>query len=202
MRTAVAVCRLESMRILVIGASGVIGGAVVQVLQERGHDVVPASRSGNVKVDMEDVSSIGPALESAGDLDAVVCCAASGRVMSLADPDDFRDGVNGKLYGQVTLVREALRRLRDGGCVTITSGYYDGPDAAFGALVNSGLEAFVAAAAVDMPRELRLNTVSPGAVKESSWGTNNPAAIPVADVARTYLRAVEGEMTGQCLAIR
>jgi hypothetical protein len=60
----------------------------------------------------------------------------------------------------------------------------------------------VAAAATDMPRGLRLNTVSPGAVKETPWGEGNPAVIPVSDVTRTYVRAVEGLMTGQCLAIR
>jgi NAD(P)-dependent dehydrogenase (short-subunit alcohol dehydrogenase family) len=105
------------------------------------------------------------------------------------------------LYGQVKLVMEATRRLNDGGCATITSGYYAGQDSAFGALVNSGLEAFVAAAAADMPRGLRLNTVSPGAVRESPWG-DDASGVPVADVARAYLRAVEGAMTGECLSIR
>lgn len=190
------------MKVLVIGASGVIGGAVVHALADNGHEVVAASRRGPVTVDMEDLDAIGPALDTVDGLDAVVCCAASGGVMPLLASEDFRDGVVGKLFGQVMLVRQAVPRLADGGCVTITSGFYDGPDAAFGALVNSGLEAFVAAAAVDLPRGLRLNTVSPGAVRESAWGADNPAAIPVADVARTYLRAVEGAMNGQCLAIR
>jgi NAD(P)-dependent dehydrogenase (short-subunit alcohol dehydrogenase family) len=67
--------------------------------------------------------------------------------------------------------------------------------------VNAGLEAFVRAAAVEMPRRLRLNVVSPGWVKESLMmvGMDASSGTAASDVARAYVDAVEGAMNGEIL---
>jgi NAD(P)-dependent dehydrogenase (short-subunit alcohol dehydrogenase family) len=136
-------------------------------------------------------------------VDAVVCCAASGRLTPLADESDerFTAGLETKLLGQVRLVRRALHHLRDGGSVTITSGRFDQPTpgGAFGALVNSGLEAFVEAAAVELP--LRVNAVSPGWVTETlvALGMDGAEGTPASVVAKAYVEAVEGSMRGRTL---
>ncbi|WP_433176253.1 short chain dehydrogenase [Actinoallomurus sp. CA-150999] len=196
------------MKILVIGATGTIGSTAAAVLESGGHEVVRASRNGPVTVDMTDPASIEAALMSVSDLDAVVCCAASGRLTPLASAsdEDFTAGLHGKLLGQVTLVRRALHLVRDGGSITLTSGVFDEPTpgGAFGALVNAGLGAFVEAAAIEMPRGLRLNAVSPGWVSETlkAMGEDGSQGTPATEVAHAYLRAIEGTMRGQILIPR
>jgi NAD(P)-dependent dehydrogenase (short-subunit alcohol dehydrogenase family) len=187
------------MRTLVIGASGTIGRAVAAALTARGHEVVPASRP---HVDLADPDTASAVMST---VDAVVCCGASGRLTPLADRSDeeFTTSLDTKLLGQVHLVRRALHHLPDGGSVTITSGRFDRPTpgGAFGALVNSGLEAFVRAAAAELPRGLRVNVVSPGWVSETltSLGMTGVDGTPAAEVARAYVEAVEGTMTGTVL---
>lgn len=194
------------MKILVIGATGTIGGAVADALAER-HEVVRASRRGPVRVDMADTASIDALFAGVGhdQLDAVVCCAASGGLTPLDAPSDdrFWSGLDGKLIGQVNLVRRALAHVRDGGSVTLTSGRFTEPvpGSSLGYLVNAGLEAFVHAAATEMPRGIRLNAVSPGWVRETlvTLGMDPSTGTPAADVARVYVDAVEGDAHGQTL---
>jgi NAD(P)-dependent dehydrogenase (short-subunit alcohol dehydrogenase family) len=189
------------MKIIVIGATGTIGAAVAAALEQR-HEVVRASRSGSPSVDMEDRASIAALLAATGPVDAVVCCAASARMAPLDAPDEtFLHGLRGKLLGQVALLRLALPHLRDGGSVTLTAGTFDPPmeGAAFGALVNAGLEAFVRAAALELPRGLRVNAVSPGWVRETLAAMGRDGGTPAADIAGAYVAAVEGSAQGQVI---
>jgi len=189
------------VKIIVIGATGTIGAAVAAALEDR-HEVVRASRSGSPSVELEDPASIAALLAAAGTVDAVVCCAASARMAPLDAPDEaFLSGLQGKLLGQVALLRLALPYLRDGGSITLTAGTFDPPmaGAAFGALVNAGLEAFIRAAALELPRGLRVNAVSPGWVRETLRAMGRDGGTPAADVARAYVAAVEGSAQGQVI---
>ncbi|MDT0342180.1 short chain dehydrogenase [Streptomyces litchfieldiae] len=194
------------MRILVIGATGTIGRAVTAAFGEAGHEVVRASRGAaepELRVDMADPASVAALLAAVGEVDAVVCCAASGALVRITEGADaeFLTGLDGKLLGQVLLVRQALRWVRDGGSVTLTSGVFDEPlpGASFGALVNAGLEAFVAAVAGEMPRGIRVNAVGPGWVAETLalLGRDPAAGTPVAGVAGAYVAAVSGTARGR-----
>ena len=140
------------MKVLVIGATGTIGSAVADALAVR-HEVIRVSRP---DVDLNDPRTFAAVLDA--DLDAIVCCAASAPLIALSD-DRFVGSIGAKLIGQVELVRAALGALNDGGSITVTSGKIPEalPGSAGGALVNAGLEAFVAAAAVETPRGLRIN---------------------------------------------
>ncbi|MFC7584639.1 SDR family oxidoreductase [Nonomuraea antimicrobica] len=112
--------------------------------------------------------------EEVGPVDAVVACAASGAMTPLSGTSDadFWNGLQGKLVGQVNLVRRALAHLPRGGSVTLTSGRFAEPvpGSALGHLVNAGLEAFVHAAAIESPPGVRLNVVSPGWIRETLLG--------------------------------
>lgn len=194
------------MKILVIGATGTIGSAVADALAAR-HEVVRASRRSPARVDMADAASIDALFAQVGEVDAVVCCAASGGLTPLDAPSDtdFWNGLDGKLIGQVNLVRRALTHVRDGGSVTLTSGRFAEPipGSSLGHLVNAGLEAFVHAAATEMPRGVRLNTVSPGWVRETLLTLDmDPApGTPVTEVARVYVEAMEGTAHGGTLTV-
>jgi NAD(P)-dependent dehydrogenase (short-subunit alcohol dehydrogenase family) len=189
------------VKVVVIGASGTIGGAVAEALERR-HQVVRASRGGQPRVDLGDTGSIAGLFDAVGGVDAVVCCAASAPLTPLTD-EEFERSLRAKLFGQVALVRHAVGRLADGGSITLTSGKIPEatPGSAGGALVNAGLEAFVAAAAVEMPRGIRVNAVSPGWVAETleQLGMESSDGTPVRAVARAYVDAVEGDAQSRTL---
>ena len=191
--------------IVVIGATGTIGQAVAQALEDAGHRVHRASRHGSVQVDIEDPASIEALFDRLPDVDAVVSTAgraAFGNTRD-ADDEDFELGLRSKLMGQVNLVRIAARRLGPGASVTLTSGILGttpGPNTAPVALVNAGLEGFVRAAAKDLTPGPRINIVSPPFVRETALSMGmGPMGMPAAQVARSYVEAVQGAQTGQSL---
>jgi NAD(P)-dependent dehydrogenase (short-subunit alcohol dehydrogenase family) len=189
------------MKVIVVGATGTIGSAVAAALDSR-HEVIRASRRGGVGIDLAYPASVAALFESVPDADAVVSCAASAPLTPLAD-ERFIPSLDGKLLGQVQLTRQAARSLRDGGSITLTSGRIPEatPGSAGGALVNAGIEAFVKAAAIEMPRGLRLNAVSPGWVRETlvELGMDATDGTPVEVVARAYMEAVEGTIQGETI---
>ncbi|MFG1810444.1 short chain dehydrogenase [Streptomyces sp. NPDC049040] len=192
------------MNVLVIGATGTIGGAVAGAL-ETSHQVMRASRGGPLKVDLEDPASLDALFDQVADLDAVVCCAAGGPRVDFASATDeeIAAGVRGKLLGQVALAQRAVRHLRDGGSVTLTGGTFTAPLAggSLGALINTGLEGFVRNLSAEVPRSLRINLISPGWVKETldGMGADSTDGTPVSEVARAYVDAVEGTMQGRTI---
>lgn len=200
--TARASGSLVRMKIIVIGATGTLGSAVARQLEDRGHEVIRAARRGPVRVDLTDPASLDALFASVREVDAVICCAASGRLTPLDSPsdDDFTAGLQGKLLGQVQLARRAIHHLRDGGATILTSGTFDKPTpgGAFGALVNAGLDAFARAAAVELPRGLRLITVSPGWIAETlaEMGLDPSEGTPVTEVARQYVSHIDALTSG------
>ncbi|MFN7131448.1 MAG: short chain dehydrogenase [Myxococcales bacterium] len=193
------------MRILVVGATGTIGKAVAEALAGR-HEVVRASRHGEVKLDLEAPHTLSDALRGAGPLDAVVCCAGNARFKPLEQlgDEDFAYSLRSKLMGQVNLARAAFGVLRDGGSVTLTSGVLarkPSPGSAAISVVNAGVEAFARAAALELPRGLRINVVSPPWVSETlkAMGMDPSGGLPAERVARAYVEAVEGRRQGETL---
>jgi NAD(P)-dependent dehydrogenase (short-subunit alcohol dehydrogenase family) len=194
------------MRVLVVGASGTLGKAVTAALHERGHEVLEASRNGKLSVDLTDPDTINALYEQAGTLDAVACTAGVTPFQPFEQltADDFRSGVDDKLLGQVELVRRGVPRVRDGGSFTLITGLLTTEPIVTGvvaSLVDGGLEAFVRAAAIELPRGLRINAVSPAALEESwdAYAAYFPGQRPVAaaEAALAYIRSIEGAQTGQ-----
>ncbi len=194
------------MRIIVIGATGTIGGEVVKALALKMHDVVRASRNGDVKVNLDDPTTIRAMFEKVRDVDAVISCAGRAAFKPFADltDADYELGLRSKLMGQVSLARMAKDHLRDGGSITLTTGVlamHPMPGSASVSMVNAGLEGFVRAAALEMPRKIRINAVSPPWVKETmvKFGMDPTPGLASATVAKAYVAAVEGSHQGRIL---
>jgi NAD(P)-dependent dehydrogenase (short-subunit alcohol dehydrogenase family) len=194
------------MKILIIGASGTLGRAVCAALEPR-HTLLRAGRQGaDLQVDLRDADRIEAMYEAIDPLDAVVVTAGKVHFGPLAQIDaaQWAIGLQDKLMGQVQLVQRGLARLRDGGSFTLTSGLLnDEPirQGASAAMVNGALEGFVRAAALELPRGLRINLVSPTLLTESreAYAAFFPGTLTMdaAQVAQGYVRSVEGGDTGR-----
>ncbi len=144
--------------------------------------------------------------KAAGRVDAVVSVAGSARFAPLEKltDADFQFSLANKLMGQVNLARAALTHLNEGGSVTLTSGvlaWKPMPGSAAISLVNAALEGFVVAAALEAPREIRVNVVSPPWVTETAQAMkwDIPGTRSAADVATLYAESVDGKATGHVI---
>ncbi len=199
------------LRILLVGASGTLGRAIAAELGPR-HDLIRAGRQGaDLKLDFTDPLGLAQALAGLGPLDAVISAAGHVKFAPLeafeAAPmaeSGFGVGLADKLMGQVNLALAARAHLKDGGSITLTSGILAEQPILAGSsasMVNGAIEAFVRAAAIELPRGIRINAVSPNVLQES-MGDYGPffrgfEAVPAARAALAYSRSVEGRQTGQ-----
>ena len=215
------------MRIVIVGGAGTIGSAVANALAAR-HDVISVGRTrGDLHVDIEDRGSIEALYARLGTIDAVVCAAgaADSRPIPMLEDGHLTRGIDSKLMGQVNLVRIGLSHITDGGSFTLTSGItgrFPQPGTVGLATINGALESFVRAAALDMPRGIRINVVSPGWVTETAdayrrhlersdhewaaarlaalerWWKESPS-VPAAIVAKAFVESIEGCRSGETL---
>ena len=194
------------MRILVIGATGTIGRAIVEALADR-HDLISVSHHRTpLIVDLAQADTIRALYRATGPVDAVVCAAGQARFAPLAElsDEDFQFCLANKLMGQVNLVRLGFDAVQDGGSFTLTSGVLARvpmPGSAAISLVNAGLEGFARAAALEAPRGIRVNVVSPPWVTETlqALGMDPGQGQPAAAVAQLYVQSVEDTPTGTVL---
>ncbi len=204
-------------RILLVGATGLVGRAVHAVLAPR-YQVVTAGPEGCDRfLDLDDTDSIVAAVADPGDGGwvAVACAAGLGRFAPLhtigpapMGQSVYGQGLCNKLLGQVNLALAARDHLRDGGSVTLVTGIatqHTIPGASGFTMANAAIEGFARAAAIELPRGIRINVVSPGVLAESPPPVFELFAgfepVPAARVAQAYLRSIEGGQTGQVFAV-
>ncbi|WP_296246165.1 short chain dehydrogenase [uncultured Stenotrophomonas sp.] len=197
-------------KILLVGATGTLGSAVAQHLRQR-HQVITASRSDPLhRVDLASDDSVSALLQAVGPLDAIVATTGSvhfGPVTEMS-PAQFTQGLHDKLLGQVRLALLGQHHLRDGGSITLTTGILTEQPIAQGASatsVNAAIEGFVRAAALELPRSLRINAVSPSVLSEAldAYGDFFPGFEPVsaARAALAYQRSIDGIANGQVFKV-
>lgn len=194
------------MRILLVGAGGTLGSAVREALAGRGHEVIGVGRTGGDLVcDVTDPAAVARMYAQAGPLDAVAVAAGDAVFRPLAElgADDLAATLRGKALSQLDLVRQGARHLAPTGSFTLVSGILTEqpiPAGAAASAANGAVEAFVRAAAIELPPR-RVNAVSPTVVEESlpAYGPFFPGVepAPAARVATAYVRSVEGAQTGQ-----
>ncbi|WP_342117871.1 short chain dehydrogenase [Pseudoduganella sp. OTU4001] len=193
-------------KIIVIGASGTIGKAIVEQLGLR-HEVITVGRSsGQFQVKIEDPASVEALFQQVGKVDGVVVAAGDVHFGPLGEmtAEQFKSGLDSKLMGQVNVALAAQKHLNDGGSITLTSGSLSENPIRFGAnasTVNAAVEGFVLGAAIELPRGLRINAISPTLVDESVdvYGPYfyGMETVPVKRAALAYSRSVEGAENGK-----
>jgi len=197
------------MRVVVVGASGTIGSAVVAALEGR-HEVVKVAHSrAPHRVDLSSPDSVRELYDAVGAFDALACAAGLATFKPLAQltEEDFRLGLDSKCMGQIRLVRLGLAHVRDGGSFTLISGTLavePSPGSAAISPVNAAVEAFGRAAALEMPRGIRINVVRPPWISETlaAMGKDPAGGMPAAKVAAAYVESIEGSATGKTIDTR
>ena len=192
------------MKILVIGASGLIGKGVADELAKK-HEVIRASRNGDVQVDVNNPDSISEMYKRVGKLDAVAFAAGKVPFKPLTEltREDFVAGLTDKAIGQIDLVLKGTDYLSDSGSFTLMSGVLAREAILTGAVAsaaNGAIESFVMAASVELPRGIRINSISPNVLVESpGYHDYFPGfeQVKLADVVRLYVKSIEGPQTGQ-----
>jgi NAD(P)-dependent dehydrogenase (short-subunit alcohol dehydrogenase family) len=122
--------------------------------------------------------------------------------------EQFMKGIKHKLLPQINLVLEGLDFVNDAGSFTLTSGVLNRDPIVGGsssAAANGALDGFVLGAAIDMPRGIRINTVSPEVLEVSRQKYDGffRGHVHVSNeaVGLAYSKAVEGCLTGQVFIV-
>jgi NAD(P)-dependent dehydrogenase (short-subunit alcohol dehydrogenase family) len=146
--------------------------------------------------------------DTVGRVDAVISAAGSAafKPLEALTDADYAASLASKLMGQVNLVRYGQPYLTDGGTFVLTSGTVSRRPIHGGAaisLANAGLEGWVRAAALELPRGLKLRCVSPGWVRETLllMGRDGDGGVPAEDVAQVYVKALTTGANGAVLDV-
>ena len=192
------------MKFLVVGSTGLIGSYVAKTLSKHG-TVIGVSRTTQISVDVKDPASIKAMYEKVGKVDAVASCIGKVAFKPIAELayEDYLMGLKDKALGQVELVRAGIDFLNDGGSFTLMTGVLARdpiPAGSVAALANGAIESFTLAAAIDLPRGIRINTVSPNVLVEAtSYHASFPGfhQVTAQSVADAYVKSILGKQTGQ-----
>jgi len=198
------------MRIVIVGARGAVGKTAVEALSGR-HEVISVGRtSGDLQMDIEDIDAIRTMYQQVGKVDAVVSAVGHvhfGPVHEMTG-GQFMEGILGKVLPQVNLVLEGIDYMNDRGSFTLTSGVTNRDPIIGGscaAAANGALDGFVRGAAVDMPRGIRINAVSPEVLEacRAQFDGFFRGHVHVSNeaVGLAYSKAVEGCLSGQVLIV-
>src|SRR3981189_3490768 len=196
-----------SMKIVLIGANGKIGELVQKALGGGGHEIVKVGRkSGDFQVEIENRESVRKLYLAVGSFDAVAIAAGQVAFAPLSEltAEKWQFSLGSKLMGQINLVQEAIPFIKEKGSFTLVSGVLNDEPIFAGvaaSAISGALEGFVRAAAIELPKGLRINVVNPTILKESEaqFGPFFPGVIPVEGwkVGQAYKRAILGAQPGR-----
>jgi NAD(P)-dependent dehydrogenase (short-subunit alcohol dehydrogenase family) len=199
------------MKVVIVGANGKVGQYAKQALAQKGCEIVEVGRkSAKFSANIEDRDSLRSLFQKITPFDAVVNAAGEVAFAPFPDltPNQWQSSFRSKLMGQIDLVHEALPFLSPNGSLTLISGILGEEQIRGGtvaATVNGAIEAFVKSAALELPKGIRINVVSPTLLSNSAeiYGAFFPGFVPVSGeaVAQAVLRSVMGHQTGRVFKV-
>ena len=201
------------MKILVIGGTGVIGNAIVELLRKE-HEVISIGKTrGDYQVDIEDKASIEKMYEDFKDIDGIISTAGTATYAPFQEQtdEDLDSVLNNKIKGQVNLIRLGMNHIKDNGFIILTTGaasHTPMPGGASLSLACAGIEGYVKVVDIEKQNNIRINVVRPALVTESMeiWGIYAPNSVSAADTAKVYQKVMELEESAimvdvpECLA--
>ncbi|AEV99591.1 short chain dehydrogenase [Niastella koreensis] len=195
------------MKIIIVGASGTMGSYLANAL-EKEHSIIRADRkSKDVQVDITSPASIENMYKTVGAFDALICTAGPTYVGPWKNLNDttFRNGVEGKMMGQINLVLIGQHYINPNGSFTlITGALTHDPQKNFAnaSAANAAVDGFVRAAAIELGNGIRINAVSPTVIENSpQYFPFFPGEIPVTmqKLEFGFRKSVFGANTGQII---
>lgn len=200
------------MKVLVIGASGTVGKAILDKITSEGHEVMAVSRKTSPGVDIGDSAGLQKFLAEIDPVDHIVCTGGGvhmkGETIEELTDDQILLGLHSKLMGQINLIRYGYKKVNKGGSILITGGLLAYkplfPKLAHVAMVNSGLNGFVIHAASDFKDSgVRINVIHPPFIRETGEKIGLSEDMlkelpPAKEAAETYVKCLFEETgTGQ-----
>lgn len=202
---------MTGKKIILFGSRGAVGKPIAELLAREGNILIPVGRDHpEYSANIEDPKSLERLFQKVGTFDAVV--SAVGEVafgdLDSRTADDWTRSLRSKLMGQIEIVQRALPFITDRGSFTLVSGILSDEVIKGGTIamtVNRALEGFVQATARELPRNIRINLVSPNLLEESvpSYGEFFPGFVPVPGrlVAQAFKKSIFGIDSGKVFRV-
>lgn len=195
------------MKIIIVGASGTMGKYLGKVFEQNHEIIKVGSKSGDIHADITSEESVENMFRQVGAFDALISLAGPSYVgpWNSMTSKDFRNGIEGKLMGQVNLVLIGQHFIRPKGSFTLIAGALTHDPVrnfASASAANGAIESFVKAAAIELENGVRINAVSPTVIEDSPhYFPYFPGEIPVTMKQLTYafVKSVSGAGTGQVI---
>ena len=198
------------MKILLVGATGTIGQIVYEELKADAEIIQASRHAPDYPVDITSQDSIKQLFNQVCPLDGIICTVGAAHFGPLEEmtPEQNLIAVHSKQLGQINMVLLGQKYLRDHGSITLTTGILmDDPlkTAASAAMANGAVSAFVKSAAIEIPRGIRINHVSPSMLEKSKekHGKLFQGYEPVSStrIGLAYRKSVFGAQTGQAYKV-
>ena len=191
-------------KVLIVGATGLLGRALSEALKGQAN-LITASRNGSMEtVDMGDALSVEAMFRRIGPVHHILSVAGEApfKPFDQITSADWAHGTGSKMMGQINLTQLGWQNILPGGSITLTSGIlstYPMAGSSVITTINSAVEGFVRAASFELSGKVRVNAVSPGWISETlqAMGMNTDAGLPVAEVAKVYVEVLKSDETGQ-----
>ena len=195
------------MKIIIVGATGTMGSYLVKALETEHEIIRVASKEADVEVDITSTDSIEKMFNTIGAFDALISTAGPTFVGPWSKLNDttFRQGVEGKMMGQINLVLIGQKYINPKGSFTlITGALTNEPQVNFAnaSAANGAVEGFVRAAAIELENGIRINAVSPTVIEDSpQYFPYFPGEIPTTMRQLEYMfrKSVFGKVTGDVI---
>ena len=195
------------MKIIIVGASGTMGKHLTSGFEKENEVITAASEGCDLQVDITSTESIENMFKKVGPFDALISTAGPTFVGPWKKLNDvtFRQGVEGKMMGQINLVLIGQNYINPKGSFTLITGALShDPQKNFAnaSAANCAVEGFVRAAAIELENGIRINAVSPTVIENSpQYFPYFPGDIPVTmqQLEFGFRKSVFGANTGQVI---